>query len=228
MPVRRVVEVELEAERPHALGELAGPPAPLDDAERPPVRERARLLPVRLVGARVRLVAGAAVHQEDPTAGQQRHPHERPELVEPLLGDVREPEGEEDEIEALGRLPLEDIRADELGVRGIERERLGVRVHRDDALGEPDELARPDSRAGGKLEDRAGGRERLERRLRLRYVRLPARERAGLELVAASAEPPVVVLRSTLRVVQLLLGERIAHAATASLRNASTPASEAA
>src|SRR3954469_24663903 len=89
--VLRVPEVELEAERPHALRELVGPPAPLDDAEPAPVGERARLLAVRLGGARVRRVAGAAVDEEDATAGRERCPHDRPELVEPLLGHVREP-----------------------------------------------------------------------------------------------------------------------------------------
>ena len=103
-------------------------------------RRAARLLTVGLVGTRVRGVAGAAVDEEDAPAGYERRAHERPELVEPFLRHVREPEREEDEVEPLGGRPLEDVGAHELGVAGVERERLRVRVHCDDAVRLPDEL----------------------------------------------------------------------------------------
>src|SRR5262249_21235221 len=93
----------------------------------------------------------------------------------------------------------------------VERERLSVSVHRDDAIGHPDELARPDSRPGGELEDAAARRERLERCVCLGDVRPPARERGRLELVAAPAVPPVVVSRRPRRVVALLLLHTVVH-----------------
>src|SRR5262249_25144263 len=147
--VRRVVQPELEAERPDARSQLRRRPAPLDDPERTAVRQGARLLPGFLVGSRVRGVAGAAVDEDDAPARHERRAHEATELVEPLLRDVREPEGEEHEIEAPGRPPPEDVGADELGVARVENERLGVRVDGDDAIRPADELPRPDPRAGG-------------------------------------------------------------------------------
>ena len=104
----------------------------------------------------------------------------------------------------------------------------GVRVDRDDAICRRDELPGPDPRARRELEHRACRRERVERRLRLGHVGLPAFERLGLELVAAAPVPPVVVLRRAFRVVALLLADEVGHAATASVRNRSTPASESA
>src|SRR5262249_5090940 len=161
-------------------------------------------------------------------ARHERRAHEAPELVEPLLRDVREPEGEEHEIEAPGRPPPEDVGADELGVARVENERLGVRVDGDDAIRPADELPRPDPRAGGELEDTASLCELLERRVGLGDIRFPAGERVRLELVAPAPVPPVVVLLGALGVVAFLPAKKVAHAATASSRNRSTPTRESA
>ena len=228
MAVRSLVQLELEAERPDAPGELLRSPAALHDPERPPVGQRSRLLPVRLVGPVWAVSPAPLSTRKTRPPGCERGAHEPPELVEPLLRHVREPEGEEDEVEPLGRPPLEDVGTDELGSVGVERERLGIRVDGDDALRQPDELARPDPRPGRELEHGAPRRELLERRIGLGDVRLPARERVRLELVPAAAVPPVVVLRRPLRVIALLLREKVAHAAASSTRSPSTPASESA
>src|SRR5262245_34213519 len=107
---------------------------------------------------------------------------------------------------------------------GVERERLAVGIDGDDPLGHPDELARPDSRSGRKLEDAAARRKRLERGVHLGDVLPPALLPLRLELVATAAVPPVVVLRRPRRVVLLLLLHKILHTATSSATNASIPA----
>src|SRR4029077_7622401 len=142
--VRGLLQLEREAERPPPLGEPARRPAPLHDPEAATVGQRPSLLLSRLLRCRVRGVARAAVDQEDAAARENRRPDECPELVEPGLGHVREPEREEDNADRLLRPPVEHVGLDQLGVESVERERLRIRVDRYDPVGEPDELARPD------------------------------------------------------------------------------------
>src|SRR5262249_608888 len=145
-------------------------PAQLDDLELPPVRERPRLGFLAAAPPVCRLPARVVVDEEDATGRCERSTHERPELVEPLLRNGGEPEGEESEVEPLGRFELEDVGPDELCLGGVEGERLRVRVDGDDAIRQLDELARPDPRARSELEHASARFERLESCLDLGYV----------------------------------------------------------
>src|SRR5262245_40151994 len=180
----------------------------------------------------MRSVAGAAVDDEDAPARCECRSHRVPERVEALLRYMREPEGEEDEVEALLRLPGEEVGDHVLDLpldaRAVDLERLRRGIDRDEPVGVTDEVPCPEPGSRRQLDNAAARPERLESRLGLGDIRLPARERLRIERVASAPEPPVVVLRRALRVVPLLLREDVAHAATASSTNRSTPSSESA
>lgn len=116
------------------------------------------------------------------------------------------------DVECARRLPGEDVREHvvdgcaELGA--IELEYLRHRVDGGDSIGVPQEVARPVPRAGGELEHVATRGEAPQLRLELGNVREPPLRSLGIEGVARSPEPPVVVLRRASAVVAALLGEQ--------------------
>src|SRR5436853_1663743 len=112
MAVRREPKIEREAERQKTVPQLVRPPVVLHDSELAAISELSNLLSVSC-----RITPGAAVDDEDTALRLQRRTHRCPEVVDPLLRHVRVPEGEEDDVEPLRRLPREDVRHDELGRR---------------------------------------------------------------------------------------------------------------
>src|SRR6266540_2464968 len=87
----------------------------LDDVEPPTVVELALddalAVDVRVIGRRL-LLAEEVVQEEHLAVGPERGANDVPERNEPVLGHVREPEPEEDEIVASLRPPPEQIGLD--------------------------------------------------------------------------------------------------------------------
>ena len=143
------------------------------------------------------------IDEEHAPVWPQRVGHELPERLEAVLGDVGEPEAEEDDVVHAPGTPAEDVGGDEADVRLTDAcrgalEHLGRRVDRGQAGGVAKQLRRPGPGAAGELEHVAGRRECVK----------------GIgEIAAPGALDRVVLVRAGNRTVvrRLLAQDRVAR-----------------
>ena len=161
------------------------------------------------------VVVVRVVAEPDPATWGQRALHHGPERLPPRLGDMGDPEAEDDRGPTPGRLPGEQVHHDVLDpIRpvpgGVDGEHLSRGVDHGDPIGvAQDDLGEgPGTR--GQLQHLTLRTEAIQGVHQLSGVAMPARCERGPEVEAVGPVPPVVVLGRPRPVVgHLLLQKRV-------------------
>ena len=182
--MRARAQVEVEAERANALRELVRLPAALDDAERPPVGDGARLLLAGLVGAGVRRSPAALSTRNTRPPGRSAD-RTRSQNSSKRASGTCDSQNEKKQTSNSSSGSHSKTSACTSSASSVLSASVSAFASTATTrVRETHELARPDAGAGGELEHLPGRRERLEPTPRPRRrpptSRPPGRDRARI------------------------------------------------